>query len=214
MLLRGWESADILARDQVRRRNEPILNGMATPCKQGRRAGGKHPLILRLKRRPGTRGEGLLLVRGQAIRCAIGRSAIHAPKREGDGATPVGRLRLLALLYRADRGPPPATRLPVRAIRHDEGWCDAPFDPNYNRPIRLPYRQSHEVMRRDDTLYDMVVILDWNLTRRLRGRGSAIFLHIARPDFGPTAGCIALSPRDMRRLLQCLPRHAVIRIDG
>jgi L,D-peptidoglycan transpeptidase YkuD (ErfK/YbiS/YcfS/YnhG family) len=115
------------------------------------------------------------------------------------------------VLYRADRGPRPRTRLPVRAIRDHDGWCDDPADGNYNRLIRLPSRRSAEGLKRADALYDVVLVLGYNDVPRVRGRGSAIFVHLARPGFTPTDGCIALSRRDLTRLLASLsPRSAIV----
>ena len=108
---------------------------------------------------------------------------------------------------RAGIGP---VQLPAAPIRADLGWCDAPDDANYNRPVRLPFSPSHETMLREDRLYDVCVVLDWNIRPRRRGGGSAIFLHIARPGMKPTEGCIAVSPRTMARLLPLLTRHARI----
>ncbi|HWJ72732.1 MAG TPA: L,D-transpeptidase family protein [Kaistia sp.] len=149
---------------------------------------------------------------GRSIPCAIGRSGISGSKREGDGATPVARMALVAVLWRADRGAPPKTLLPRRPIRPPDGWCDAAFDANYNRPVTRPYPKSHEAMNRDDALYDVVVVLDWNYTRRLQGRGSAIFLHLARPGLKPTEGCIAVTRADMRWLLANVGRGATVRV--
>ena len=156
----------------------------------------------------------MLIVGGRAIPCAIGRSGISGLKREGDGATPRAAMRVLEVLWRPDRGPPPRTALPRRAIRASDGWCDAAFDANYNRPVRRPYPRSHEAMAREDGLYDVVVVLDWNYTSRLQGRGSAIFLHIARPGFLPTEGCIAITPAAMRWLLARIGRRATVRVTG
>lgn len=166
--------------------------------------------ILWVRRAPGARHRGTLAFAGHIFPCALGRSGIAGGKREGDGATPTGAMALVEVLYRADRVRPPRTRLPVRAIRPDDGWCDAPADRNYNRPVRLPYAASHEAMARADGLYDIVVVLDWNVHRRAKGRGSAIFLHIARPGFLPTEGCVAVTPSVMRFLLAHLGANAVI----
>jgi L,D-peptidoglycan transpeptidase YkuD (ErfK/YbiS/YcfS/YnhG family) len=133
--------------------------------------------------------------------CALGRSGVTREKREGDGATPAGRLGLLSVLYRADRLRRPATALPVVPITPDSGWCDDPGDRRYNRPVRLPFAGSHERLWRDDALYDIVVVLDYNFERPRPGCGSAIFLHIATAGFAPTAGCIAVSITNMRRIL-------------
>ncbi len=144
---------------------------------------------------------GLLAAGPFTAACALGRSGIRADKREGDGATPAGRFALVHVFYRGDRLPRPATRLSVSPLRPDLGWCDDPGDRRYNRPVRLPCPAGHERLWRDDRLYDVVVVLDYNLAHPRRGAGSAIFLHIAAPAFAPTAGCLAVTPATMRRLL-------------
>jgi len=144
---------------------------------------------------------GLIVVGGLWIPCALGRSGVVRHKREGDGATPAGRLGLLAVLYRPDRIRRPPTALPVIPLAPDAGWCDDPADRRYNRPVRLPCAAGHERLWRSDRLYDVVVVLDYNFERPRPGAGSAIFLHIAAPDFAPTEGCVAVSMTAMRRLL-------------
>ncbi len=105
------------------------------------------------------------------------------------------------MLYRADRGPAPACRVPVEPLAPDDGWCDDPAHRDYNRPVRLPHPARHERMWREDGAYDIVGVLGWNDAPVERGRGSAIFLHLARPDYAPTEGCVALSERDLRAVL-------------
>lgn len=134
-------------------------------------------------------------------RCALGRGGIVADKREGDGGTPVGTFPLRRLLYRPDRVAAPETRLPARALTPADGWCDDPGDPAYNRPVTLPFAGGHEKMWRDDGIYDVVVILGHNDDPPMAGRGSAIFLHVARPDYRPTEGCVALALDDLRTVL-------------
>lgn len=140
---------------------------------------------------------------GGDIRAALGRggTATAAAKREGDGITPSGRYRLRWVYYRADREAAPRTLLPVRAIDPGDGWCDAPDDPLYNRPVRLPYPASCEHLWRNDGLYDLIVVLGHNDAPVVAGAGSAIFLHVARPDYAPTEGCVALAVADLRALL-------------
>lgn len=145
--------------------------------------------------------DGTLTWRGERLRCALGRGGIRADKAEGDGATPVGTLPLRRLLYRADRIAPPPGGLPREPIGPDDGWCDAPGEASYNRQVTLPFAASHERLWREDTLYDLVGVLGWNDDPVARGRGSAIFLHVARVDYGPTEGCVALALPDLRRLL-------------
>jgi L,D-peptidoglycan transpeptidase YkuD (ErfK/YbiS/YcfS/YnhG family) len=169
------------------------------------------PVRIRVLPRPDDPTRGVLIFGALRLACRLGRGGVTATKREGDGATPRGHaMRLLQAFYRADRIGRPATRLPCRPIRVDDGWCDDASDGRYNRPVRLPCAASHEVMRRDDRQYDIVVILDWNISRRGLGRGSAIFLHQTPTPSRPTAGCVALEPGDLRRLLARLPRHAEI----
>jgi L,D-peptidoglycan transpeptidase YkuD (ErfK/YbiS/YcfS/YnhG family) len=135
------------------------------------------------------------------MRCALGRTGISADKREGDGATPVGTFIMRQILYRPDRETEPQTALPTQTIEPDDGWCDAPDDPAYNRPILLPHRASAENLWRADDIYDLIVVLGHNDDPAVPGLGSAIFLHLARPDFSPTAGCIALSRDDLLAVL-------------
>ncbi len=122
-------------------------------------------------------------------------------KREGDGATPRGVFGIMGVYFNAQRGRQPRTQLPLSIIGPDDGWCDAVGDRNYNRPVQHPYRVSAERMFRCDPLYDVVVVLDYNVCPRVQGRGSAIFVHVARADHQPTEGCIALAAPHLRRLL-------------
>ena len=131
------------------------------------------------------------------MRCALGRGGISAQKREGDGATPVGSFAMRQLLFRPDREKRPVTALPIAAISQGDGWCDAPADRAYNRPVHLPYPASAEHLWRGDHLYDLLVVLGYNDDPVVPGQGSAIFLHLARPDFGPTEGCVALGRNDL-----------------
>lgn len=147
-------------------------------------------------------------------RCALGRSGVRPAdqKREGDGATPAGAWTVRRVLYRPDRGPAPPTRLPVRPIAKDDGWCDAPDDPAYNRPVRLPYPASCETMTRQDGLYDVVMVIGHNDDPPQPGLGSAIFVHCAAPDYAPTEGCVALARDDLRALLAALSPGDVIEV--
>lgn len=145
--------------------------------------------------------DGRLLLRGQVFRAALGRGGVRTDKQESDGATPVGVLPLRRVLYRADRLPPPDCAVAVEPIGQAHGWCDDVNDRAYNRPVRLPYPARHEELWRSDGVYDLIGVLGWNDSPVVRGRGSAIFLHVARPDFAPTEGCIALALPDLRRVL-------------
>lgn len=149
----------------------------------------------------GGRSAGLVTLRGQTWRCALGKGGVTARKQEGDGATPLGLLPLRRVLYRGDRGAAPACAVPVEPIARSDGWCDDPTDPAYNTPVRLPHAARHEELWRQDAVYDIVAVLGWNDAPVRRGAGSAIFLHLARPDYAPTEGCVALEGRELRALL-------------
>lgn len=156
--------------------------------------------------------KGLFHAGGQVFSCAIGRGglAAAADKREGDGVSPIGVWPMRSLLYRPDRGPAPVTALPVRAITPQDGWCDDPAHPDYNRLVQLPFSASHEILWREDGLYDLVVVLGHNDDPPLAPLGSAIFLHLAKPDYAPTEGCIALSRADLEAVLaQAQPGDAL-----
>ncbi len=155
--------------------------------------------------------DGHLNWQGGRVRCALGRGGVRAGKREGDGATPVGRFPLRRVLWRADRlDRPPVTGLPARPIAPDDGWCDAPDDPAYNRPVTRPYPASHETLWREDGVYDIIVVMGHNDDPVVPGLGSAVFLHVARPGWTPTEGCVALARDDLLRLLEaCGPDSAL-----
>lgn len=163
-----------------------------------------------VRRAPGNPREGRLVLAHGVRRVALGRGGTAALKREGDGATPVGRFPIRQVLYRADRVARPGTRFPVRAIRVHDGWCEDPTDRNYNRLVKLSPGSSADRLTRAEDLYDLILVLGYNDRPRVRGRGSAIFLHLARPGYAPTAGCIALSRHDMQMLLSELRRGSAI----
>lgn len=184
--------------------------------KHGRNANGakksRRLKALTVKPRPGKPSQGLLKAGTAVFPCALGLGGVSSNKREGDGATPLGRMRILSGYFRRDRRAGRPTRLKMTPIDPRLGWCEVPGDPNYNRPVRIPYRASHETMRRDDRLYDYCLVLDWNVSPRRRGRGSAIFFHLARPDFSPTQGCVAITASAMARLLPFLSSNSVLTV--
>jgi L,D-peptidoglycan transpeptidase YkuD (ErfK/YbiS/YcfS/YnhG family) len=149
----------------------------------------------------GDRTRGLMTAGGQTIPVALGRGGIRANKREGDGGTPKGDFRPVRLWWRADRHPRPRTFLPVRAIGPEDAWCEDPADRHYNQPVKLASNQGGDRLRRDDHLYDYIVEIDHNTRPRIAGRGSAVFLHLARENFSPTAGCVSMTRPAMLRLL-------------
>ena len=156
---------------------------------------------IRVRAAAGDPRRGWLTASGLTIPVALGRSGIRADKREGDGGTPKGTFRPLRLWWRADRHPRPRTWLPVRPIRPEDAWCEDPSSRRYNQPIRLDRDHDGDRLRREDHLYDFIVEIDHNSAPRIAGRGSAVFLHLAREDFSPTAGCVSMTRSAMLRLL-------------
>ena len=158
--------------------------------------------------------DGRLEGGGLSLRCALGKGGVlpAAEKREGDGASPAGVWPVRRVWYRADKGPPPETGIPVIALRPEDGWCDAPGDARYNQWVPLPCPARHERLWREDGLYDLIVELGYNDDPPVTGKGSAIFLHVARPGYLPTEGCAALAEGDLRAVLKRLQGGSVIEI--
>jgi L,D-peptidoglycan transpeptidase YkuD (ErfK/YbiS/YcfS/YnhG family) len=167
--------------------------------------------FIQVRARPGQRSRGWLFAGPLTMPVALGRAGIRADKREGDGGTPRGRFYPLRLWWRNDRRPRPSTRLHSRRITPWDAWCEDPSDRRYNRCFRRSASEPGDRLRRPDDLYDLIVEIDHNTRPRVAGRGSAVFIHIARPGLAPTAGCIALHNRDLRILLARLtPKTRII----
>ena len=160
------------------------------------------------------RSDGSFFGMDVSCRCALGVGGVIGAdlKREGDGASPIGIWQTRRLFYRPDRTQPPETRLPKVPLRAHDGWCDAPGDPLYNRPVTLPYPASAEKLWRPDHVYNLIVELAYNDAPPVPGHGSAIFLHLAREAYQPTEGCIALAEPDLRNVLRFLTPDSVIEI--
>ena len=165
---------------------------------------------LRVRALASNRVRGWLTAGPLRIPCALGPAGIVRIKREGDKGTPAGRFRLLWGYYRPDRVWLRTAGAPLKPLHRDQGWCEDPASPRYNRPVRLPARDCTDQMWREDHLYDLTFVLDQNFSRRAKGRGSAIFFHLARVGLTPTAGCVAISAADMRKLAPRLARHTIM----
>jgi L,D-peptidoglycan transpeptidase YkuD (ErfK/YbiS/YcfS/YnhG family) len=167
--------------------------------------------FIRIRNRPGRCSQGWLSAGLRTRPIALGRGGIRADKREGDGATPAGRFHPVRLWWRADRLPRPRTLLPARRIGPDDAWREDPADRRYNRPFRRAANEPGDRLQRNDGLYDLVVEIDHNTRPRVAGRGSAVFIHVARAGFAPTAGCVALRRNDLLALLsQLSPKTRIV----
>lgn len=178
--------------------------------------GGKKAIrkgaIITVHHSPVSRSRAVVSLGGITVPAAIGRSGRTCRKREGDGATPIADMKVLYGFFRGDRLPGVKTPLSLRRISKSMLWCDEPRHPGYNRLVKAPFKPSHEEMSRKDGLYDICLVLDWNIRSRARYRGSAIFFHLIRPGYEPTAGCIAVSLKDMRRLIQHIRPGTRVRV--
>ena len=159
---------------------------------------------LSVRAAPGSRTRGWLTAGPLAFPVVLGRGGILANKREGDGATPRGTFRLKRLWWRADRDPRPKTLLQARRITAQDAWCEDPDDRRYNQPIRIAPGATGDRLRRDDQLYDFIIEIDHNTRPRMARRGSAVFIHVARPDLSASAGCVTMPKARLRRLLRKL----------
>jgi L,D-peptidoglycan transpeptidase YkuD (ErfK/YbiS/YcfS/YnhG family) len=168
---------------------------------------------IRIHGAAGHRTRGWLTACGCIIPVALGRGGIKANKREGDGGTPRGTFQPQRLWWRADRHRRPRTFLPVRAIGPEDAWCEDPSDRHYNQPVRLDRDDAGDRLSRDDHLYDFVIEIDHNTRPRVAGRGSAVFIHLARKNLSPTAGCVAMTKAAMLRLLARIGPNTRIMIE-
>lgn len=188
----------------------PSLTQDESRDQSGRNLG---PSVWFVRRAPGpTRDRGLIDAGGRVFPCVLGATGITVLKREGDRATPAGTHRVIGGWVRRDRVRPDRTCCDLDAIGPADGWCDDPGHPAYNHPVRLPFAASHERMMRSDRLYNICFVLDWNIHPRRRGRGSAIFFHLAPENGGPTLGCVAVEPTVMRQLLARMRPGQILKI--
>ncbi|MDR3581900.1 MAG: L,D-transpeptidase family protein [Candidatus Pacebacteria bacterium] len=153
---------------------------------------------------------GILTWQGREYQCSLGAGGIIKHKMEGDRATPAGCFPLRYIWHRADRIPKIETELPLKALGPNNAWCDDPNDSSYNQPVELPYRASTEHLWRDDNIYDVIVVLGYNDNPVIPGKGSAIFMHVARKNYSPTDGCVALALDDLLEILGAVKKEDVI----
>src|SRR5690348_7973126 len=168
---------------------------------------------LNVRRKPSAPTRGWLTAGPWTLPVALGRGSIKANKREGDGGTPRGVFHPVRIWWRADRLPRPAAQLPIRRIVPGDGWCEDPNDRRYNRPVKVTPGSAADRLARADALYDLIVEIDHNTRPRTAGRGSAVFIHVARPGFAPTAGCLALDRAALLRLVTRLGPRTRISIE-
>ncbi len=156
---------------------------------------------------------GFLINQDQKYKCSIGYNGLSKNKTEGDGCTPVGTFKLNKIMYRPDKINNFKSNLETEIIEKRDGWCDDINSELYNQKIIFPYELSAENLYRDDDLYDLICIIDYNLNPIIKGKGSAIFLHVARSDYSPTHGCVAIKKDELIEIAIKLNRDSSIQID-
>ena len=146
------------------------------------------------------------------VKCALGKRGIGKKKKEGDEITPLGRYNIKFLLYRKDRIKKVKTELKKIIIKKNMGWCDDPSSKNYNKLIQLPTKNSHEKLYKDDNSYDIILVLNYNMQPIKNGKGSAIFIHVAKRDYKKTLGCIAISKTALLKIISKIKKNTIVEI--
>jgi L,D-peptidoglycan transpeptidase YkuD (ErfK/YbiS/YcfS/YnhG family) len=155
---------------------------------------------------------GYLEYKNLKFRCALGKAGIKKKKKEGDNITPKGTFKIIRVYYRRDKIKNITASIKKRKIKKNIGWCDDPVSNSYNKEIKLPSKFGHEKLYRKDNLYDLILVLNYNINPIIKNKGSAIFIHIAKKNYKPTAGCIALKQRDLLELLKNIKKNTKIKI--
>ena len=156
---------------------------------------------------------GYLKYKDFKFKCALGKAGIGEKKREGDNVTPTGTFKIVKIYYRSDRVKKISSKLRLIEITKNMGWCDDPNSKNYNKLINLPSKYSHEKLFKKNNIYNVIVVLNYNMKPIIKNKGSAIFIHIAKNNYQPTQGCIALKKNDLLKLLSKISRNIKIKIN-
>ena len=147
------------------------------------------------------------------VKCAIGKRGIGNKKREGDKITPIGKFKIKTILYRKDRISHFKSKINKLSIRNNMGWCDDPKSKKYNKLIKIPFKGSAEKLYRKDNIYDIILVLNYNINPIRKGKGSAIFIHIARKSYKSTLGCIAISKRNLKKIIKEINKSTIVNIN-
>ncbi len=153
-----------------------------------------------------------LIFRDYKVKCAVGKRGINNKKKEGDLKTPIGSFKIKDIFYRKDRVNNLKTKIKKKIIKKNMGWCDDPKSPRYNKLIRYPYKYTSEKLFRSDNIYDIILVLDFNMRPIQKNKGSAIFIHIAKKKFKPTKGCIAVRKVDMKKIVASINYNTKVKI--
>ena len=156
---------------------------------------------------------GLIKYKNFKFRCAFGKAGIGEKKREGDNITPTGTFKMVKIYYRSDRIKKISSKFRAIKIKKNMGWCDDPNSKNYNQLINLPSRYGHEKIFKKNNIYDIIVVLNYNMKPVIKNKGSAIFIHVAKKNYQPTQGCVALKKNDLLKILSKVDNNIKIKIN-
>ena len=145
-------------------------------------------------------------------KCAVGKRGISIKKKEGDFITPKGTFKIREIFYRKDRVQNLITRIKKTVIRKNMGWCDDPKSKKYNKLIYFPFKHSAEKLYRRENIYDIILVLNFNMNPVKKNKGSAIFIHVAKKNFQPTQGCIALDKSELIKLVKSIKINTIVKI--
>jgi L,D-peptidoglycan transpeptidase YkuD (ErfK/YbiS/YcfS/YnhG family) len=156
---------------------------------------------------------GYLKYKDLKFKCALGKAGIGKKKREGDNITPTGTFKIVKIYYRSDRVKKIASKFRQIEITKNMGWCDDPNSKNYNQLINLPSKYNHEKLFKKNNIYDLIIVLNYNMKPVIKNKGSAIFIHVAKKKYQPTQGCIALKKNNLLKLLSKISKNIKIKIN-
>ena len=156
---------------------------------------------------------GHLIFKNLKFKCALGKAGVGKKKIEGDNITPKGTFEIVKIYYRSDRIKKIYSKIKLFKINKKMGWCDDPNSKKYNQLIKLPSKYTHEKLHRQDNVYDLVIVLNYNMTPIIKNKGSAIFIHVAKKNYKKTAGCIALKKIDLINLVKEINRSTKVHIN-
>jgi L,D-peptidoglycan transpeptidase YkuD (ErfK/YbiS/YcfS/YnhG family) len=156
---------------------------------------------------------GYLKYKNLKFRCALGKAGVKKKTMEGDSITPKGIFKIIKIYYRSDKIKTIETLIKKNKIKKNMGWCDDPKSRSYNQQIKLPTKYSHEKLYRNDNLYDLIAVLNYNINPIIKNKGSAIFLHIAKNSYQKTKGCIALKREHLIEIISQIKKNTKIKID-
>ena len=154
-----------------------------------------------------------LTYRQYKVKCAVGKRGIGLKKKEGDLITPIGEFRIKYILYRKDRVKKIKSKFKMIIIKKNMGWCDDPASKNYNRIVNLPFSTSYERLFRKENIYDIILVLNYNMNPIKKNKGSAIFIHIAKKNYKKTEGCIAIKKIELLKIIKEIKINTKVKIE-